>query len=265
MSTDQPFDSPHPRLRVRQDGPILTVTLDHDRSGNAQLPSLWLSLAEIGRSLTADVRVVIMRGAGPDFSRGLDGEWLAGRGHEPGLPELAAWADRDQQSASDEILGYQQAFTIWSRTHAVSIASVQGAATGVGLQLALACDLRVVADDARLRLMQPGVGSLPVIGGTHTLVEAIGYSRALEIAATGREITGAEATRMGLAALHVPPHELDEACRDLADAVLANSPDGIRTVTSLLRSALTASPEQQQYVERTAFLRLLGQVLDRKA
>lgn len=262
MTTIQPSDAPHPRLRVRQDGPILTVTLDHERSGNGHVPSMWLSLAEIARALTADVRVVILRAEGPDFSRGLDGDWLAGRGHEPGLSDLAEWARRDQQSASDEILGYQQAFTIWSRTHAISIAAVQGAATGVGLQLALACDLRVVADDARLRLMQPGVGSLPIIGGTHTLVEAVGYGRALEIAATGREISGTEAVRIGLAALSVPPEELDEACRDLADAVLANSPAGIRTVTSLLRSALTASPEQQQYVERTAFLRLLGQVLD---
>ncbi len=251
---------PHPRLQAHQEGPILVLTLDHERSGNAQLPSLWLSLAEIARSLTSDVRVVILRATGPDFSRGLDSGWLAGEADEPGLPELAEQCRLQEQAVSDEILEYQQAFAAWTRTHVVSIASVQGAATGVGLQLALSCDLRIVSDDARLKMLQPGVGTLPILGGTHTLVELIGYSRAVEICATGREIGGAEAVRTGLAALSVPRDDLDEATRDLADAVLANSPSGIRTVTSLLRSALTATPQQQQYVERSAFLRLLATV-----
>lgn len=258
MSTVPIPSRPHPRLRLHQEGPILTLTLDDERTGNAQLPSLWLSLAEIGRSLTADVRVVIIRASGPDFSRGLDPDWLAGRGQEPGLPEIADRVYAQEQALGDEIYSYQQAFSAWTRTHAISIAAVQGAATGVGMQLALGCDLRVVSDHVRLRMLQPGVGTLPVLGGTHALVELIGYSRALEICTSGREIGAAEATRIGLAALQVPEAELDEACRDLADAILANAPSGIRTVTSLLRSAVTASPEQQQYAERTAFLHLLA-------
>ncbi|TWP37262.1 enoyl-CoA hydratase/isomerase family protein [Leekyejoonella antrihumi] len=247
---------------MRQEGPILTLTLDHAASGNAQLPSLWLRLAEIGRDLRPDTRVVIIRANGPDFSRGIDSDWLAGRSAEPGLPELAGHTATQATAVNDEILEYQKAFAIWSRTHAVSIAAVQGEATGVGLQLALACDLRIVSTNTRMRMHQPGLGVLPVLGGTHMLVNLVGYSRALEICTTGREVGGPEATRIGLAALHVPVGELDEACRDLADAVLANSPSGIRVVSSLLRSATTASPEQQQYLERTAFVHMLEALRD---
>jgi len=243
---------------VGQEGPILTLTLDHAPSGNAQLPSLWRTLAQIGRDLAPEVRVVILRASGPDFSRGIDPDWTAGSGDEPGLRDLAALTATQETAVADEILEYQKAFAIWSRTHALSIAAVQGEATGVGMQLALACDLRIVATDSRLRMHQPGLGVLPVLGGTHMLVELLGYSRALEICTTGREVMGPEAARIGLAALHVQVDELDDACRDLADAMLANSPSGIRAVSSLLRSATTASPEQQQYLERTAFVHMLA-------
>ena len=86
---------------------------------------------------------------------------------------------------------------------------MQGHAIGAGCQLALACDLRILTDDAQLRLPEATLGLVPDLTGTSTLVELVGYSRALEICLTGRAVQAAEAHAIGLANLVVPAAELD--------------------------------------------------------
>ena len=81
---------------------------------------------------------------------------------------------------------------------------MQGHAIGAGFQLALACDLRVLADDAQLAMAEVTLGLVPDLGGTKRLVELVGYSRALEICVTGRRMGAAEADRLGLATVVVP-------------------------------------------------------------
>ena len=101
---------------------------------------------------------------------------------------------------------------------------MQGHAVGAGFQLALACDLRVLADDAQLSMRETSLGLVPDLGGTKPLVDLVGYARALEICATGRWVGAAEAAATGLASLVVPSGELDAATRDLAAALLAAPP-----------------------------------------
>ncbi|KNX37207.1 enoyl-CoA hydratase/isomerase family protein [Luteipulveratus halotolerans] len=251
---------PHPRLEVAQDGPLLTVTLDDPSSRNAQVPSLWLALAHLGRTLPPEVRVVIVRGNGPTFSAGLDRNLIGGAGL-PGERSLAHMAAQERGDIADEIASYQKGFAIWSEVSAITIAAVQGHAVGAGFQLALACDMRLVADDVQLIMRETALGLVPDLTGTLPLVRQVGYARALEVCATGRPIGADEAIAWGLASLKVPVDDLDEAARDLADAVMANPPEAVRELKRLLRFAQSATPEQQHYAERSAQARLLSAML----
>ncbi|GMA25888.1 hypothetical protein GCM10025864_36470 [Luteimicrobium album] len=119
----------------------------------------------------------------------------------------------------------------------MTVAVVQGHAVGAGFQLALACDLRVLADDARLSLREVSLGLVPDLGGTKPLVELAGPARALEIAATGRWVDAAEAERIGLANVVAGADALDDAVRDLVASLLAPPAGAVRAVTGLMRGA----------------------------
>ncbi|MBK7723330.1 MAG: enoyl-CoA hydratase/isomerase family protein [Austwickia sp.] len=251
------LDSPHPHLRLHRRGPVLTVTLDHRARRNSQTPTMWAAFAQIATTLPDDVRVVVLAGAGPSFSAGLDRGMLA-PGGIPGEPDLlapAAAGDLDGMAAL--IAGIQQGFTAWGECHAIVIAAVQGYAVGAGFQLALAADLRVVAEDVQFIMGETKLGMVPDLGGTAPLVSIMGYPRALEIIATGRAVGAAEAMHTGLANLVVPAAELDQAVGDLADAILQAPDPTIRALKRVLRAAVDNPVADQVVVERTAQAPLL--------
>ena len=213
---------------------------------------MWRDLTAIGRDLLADdgVRVVVLRAEGASFSAGLDRAMFgAGTDDEPGLAGLAAY---DDAALDATIAGFQEAFTWWRDPRVVSIAAVQGHAVGAGFQLALGCDLRVLADDAQLAMKEPSLGLVPDLAGTKPLVDAVGYSRALEICATGRWVDAAEAVRIGLASVVVRREELDQAARDLAAALLAAPAGAVRATKGLLLGASSRTHAEQQAAERAA-------------
>jgi enoyl-CoA hydratase/carnithine racemase len=193
----------------------------------------------------------VLRAEGPSFSAGLDRAMLRPEG-VPGEPTLADLAGLDESGLDRAISGFQEAFTWWRDDRIVSVAAVQGHAVGAGFQLALACDLRVVADDARLSMREPSLGLVPDLGGTKPLVDLVGYPRALEICATGREVDAAEAARIGLAELVVPRADLDAAVRDLAAALLSAPAAAVRETKALLREAGGRGYDEQRAAERAA-------------
>lgn len=201
--------------------------------------------------LTTGARVVVLRAEGPSFSAGLDRAMLTGEGM-PGEPSFAELAALDEAALDEAIATFQQAFTWWRDERIVSIAAVQGHAVGAGFQLALACDLRVLADDARLSMREPSLGLVPDLGGTKPLVDLVGYPRALEICATGREVAAAEAARIGLAELVVPRDDLEATVRDLGGAILAAPADAVRETKALLRGATSRGYDDQRAAERAA-------------
>ncbi|HEU4911336.1 MAG TPA: enoyl-CoA hydratase/isomerase family protein [Actinomycetes bacterium] len=239
-------------MRVERDGALVTVTLARPEKRNAQTPATWRALAQVGRELLSDrtVRVVLLHAEGESFSAGLDrAMFTTGVDGEPGLVTLAGL---DDPALDREISRFQDAFTWWRDERLVTIAAVQGHAVGAGFQLALACDLRVLADDALLSMRETTLGLVPDLAGTKPLVEALGYSRALEVCLTGRWIAAPEAVALGLASLAVPRDELDDAARDLAAAVLAAPAGAVRATKALLRDAALRTHEQQQAAERAA-------------
>jgi enoyl-CoA hydratase/carnithine racemase len=239
-------------LRLEVDGPVATVTLDRPDTRNAQTPATWEALGAIGRSLGHDVRVVVVRGAGGTFSSGLDRRMLAVDGGRPSLPDLLGLGD-DELAA--RIGTWQQGFTWLRRPGIVSVAVVRGAAVGAGFQLALACDLRVLGDDARMSMREPLLGLVPDLTGTKTLVECVGYSRALEICATTRWVPADEAREIGLATAVVPSGELDDAVDDLVAALTAPVHAAVSETKALLQSAGRLGLGEQLLAERQAQVR----------
>ena len=246
-------------VRTQQDGAVLTVTLDRPDQLNAQTPTTWSTLAQIGASLDDDVRVVVVRGAGRSFSAGLDRSLFSAEpGVDGGLGDLGR---RSTAEAEDRIREYQAGFRWLRSPGVVSVAAVQGHAIGAGCQLALACDLRILADDAQLRLPEATLGLVPDLTGTSTLVELVGYSRALEICLTGRAVQAAEAHAIGLANLVVPAAELDAAVADLIGALTALPVNASRATAALVRSAVRNDFAQQDAAERAAQVQRLHELV----
>ncbi|MER5769917.1 enoyl-CoA hydratase/isomerase family protein [Streptomyces sp. NPDC001985] len=243
-------------VRLTVDSAVATVTLTHPDKRNAQSPALWRALALAGRSLPGTVRIVVLRGEGKSFSAGLDRQAFTPEGFdgEPSFLDLARGSDTDLDTAIAE---YQEAFTWWHRSDLLTIAAVQGHAIGAGFQLALACDLRVVARDAQFAMRETGLGLVPDLGGTGPLVALVGYARALEICVTGRFVHADEAERTGLANLVVPGAELDDAVRDLTAALLAAPRDAVIETKALLQGATGRSYDDQRAAERAAQARRL--------
>ncbi|MFD7668932.1 enoyl-CoA hydratase/isomerase family protein [Streptomyces sp. NPDC059788] len=243
-------------VRLTVDDVIATVTLAGPAKRNAQSPAMWRALAEAGSLVPGNVRIVVLRGEGKSFSAGLDRQAFTPEGFdgEPSFLDMARGPD-DELDAT--IAEYQEAFTWWRRSDVVSIAAVQGHAIGAGFQLALACDLRVCADDAQFAMRETSLGLVPDLTGTHPLVALVGYARALEICATGRFVHADEAERIGLANLVVPAADLDGAVADLAAALTAAPRDAVIETKALLAGAASRTYEEQRAAERAAQARRL--------
>jgi enoyl-CoA hydratase/carnithine racemase len=225
-----------------------TITLDNAARRNAMTPRTWHGLAAIGAGLPSGVRVVVVRGAGPSFSAGIDLRLFTPDG-VPGVDPPPSWAD----PGMDGWIASCQAGFSWLRDPGiVSVAAVQGHAIGAGFQLALACDLRVLAEDAQLCMKEPALGLVPDMTGTKPLVDIVGLPRAIELCLTGRILGAAEAAGLRLAELIVPGAELDGAVGDLVSALLGVEPAVARATKKLLQQAPGNTADQQAAVERRA-------------
>jgi enoyl-CoA hydratase/carnithine racemase len=245
-------------LRLEVDGAIATVTLQKPDSRNSQTPAMWRALAGIGAELSDDVRVVVVRGDGPAFSAGLDRAMLDPA--EAGQETVAGMLAKDDAEISATIDEFQRGFTWLRDPRFVSIAAVQGYAIGAGFQLALSCDLRVLADDAQLCMKESALGLVPDLTGTKPLVECVGYARALEICATARMVGAAEAAEIGLALAVVPAAELDGTVADLAAALTAAPVGAVRETKALLLGAGSRELDEQRRLEREAQVRRFREV-----
>ncbi len=235
-------------------GLVATITLNRPATKNSQTPSTWLALRAIGASLDPAVRVVVLKGKGDSFSSGLDRRMLTAE-RVDGEPPLLHLLQLPDGEIAETIAGYQEGFTWLRRPEIVSVAAVQGHAIGAGFQLALACDLRVVADDVKFSMRESMLGLVPDLTGTKPLVELVGYARALEICATARWVEADEAREIGLATAVVPRDELDQTVTDLVAALTAPLYGAVTETKALLQSAAVLTLEDQRRAERDAQVR----------
>ena len=244
-------------LKLDVDGATATITLNRPERRNAMSPSMWHGLAAIGGALPEATRVVVIRGEGPSFSAGIDLRLFAG-----GLPgeKLASPADPGFEAA---VASYQAGYLWLRRPDIVSIAAVHGYAIGGGFQLALACDLRVCADDAIFCMKEPALGLVPDLTGTKPLVDIVGLPRAIELCLTARTVSAQEASGLGLAELLVPAADLDGAVADLTAALLEIDAEAARATKRLLSQAGLNTLEQQAAAERSTQAALLRDRLAR--
>lgn len=238
-------------VRVKREGPILIVTLANPVNLNAQTPATWRRLAAIEFEARPDVRLVLLVAEGPSFGAGLDRRMLSPDG-VPGEESLASLAGMTDDHIDTFIRGAQSAFTWWSRSDAITIAAVQGHAIGASAQLALACDIMLVADDLKFALRETSLGLVPDLAGTWPLVRRVGYPRALDICGTGRFVDAAEAVATGLAHSVHPVAALASAQRALAEAFLSAPDSSLRSLKPLLQGATDRDRVDQETAERAA-------------
>ncbi|HYI57473.1 MAG TPA: enoyl-CoA hydratase/isomerase family protein [Microlunatus sp.] len=240
---------------------VAEVRLVRPEVRNAQTMATWTSLTQAAEIIAGrtEVAVVVLSGAGDDFSAGLDLRMMRGTG-VAGEGDLGALLHRDDAEVERVIAGFQRAFTCWRQLPTIVVAVITGHAIGAGFQLALAADLRVLRDDAVLVMAEASLGLVPDLGGTRRLVELVGYARALEICATAAPVDADRAERLGLANIVLASDDFETGLEGYLDTLLAIDPLVTRSVKPLLASATTAGLDEQLATERRTQLPLLRRI-----
>lgn len=205
---------------------VRTLTLSRPEALNALTPDLLGELADALQAAADDdaVRVVVLTGEGRAFSAGVDLKALGEAGVDGG----------DVSSALNDPA--RRATSLLSQMPKVTIAKVNGFCFTGALELALACDLMVVAEEAKLGDTHAKFGLRPTWGMSARLIRVVGVARARELSYTARTFLGTEAAAMGMAIRSVPLAELDAAVAELAAAIVENSPDSIAVYKDLYRN-----------------------------
>lgn len=214
-------------LTVSVANDVATLTLNRPEKRNAMTQAMWRTLPEVIAAVETDssVKVMVVTGADGCFAAGADiGEFET------------VYATRDSAAAyAAEIAAAMDALAGLSKP---TIAAIAGACVGGGLGLALACDLRMAADDAKLGITPGKLGLMYSLGDTRRLVEAVGASAAKDILFTGRILKAADALALRLLDAVVAPEALSHAIADKASAIAAASQWSARRTKAVVRLIL---------------------------
>ncbi len=212
-------------VRFERDEHVGWLRLHRPDKLNAFSIQMWRELAALGSRLRddADLRVVVVMGEGRAFSSGIDTSVFA---ESNGTDEVLTdgTTTRHDDPAVDAILRTQDAYTWLEESPFATIAAVRGYALGAGLQLALACDIRVVARGTKLGLLEFKYGIIPDLGGTQRLPRLVGPGKAKELIFTAARIDAEEAYRIGIAERIVADEDLEASVSELAAEISAQPP-----------------------------------------
>ena len=211
------------KIKLCLQTPVARVVLDRSERLNALDPQMLdeLEAAIVQAERSAEVRVFLLETANEKaFSAGADiFVWTT-------LSPLAMWSEWVRRG--------HRVFDRLERARQPVICAIQGYTYGGGLELALACDLRIAADSARFALPEVKLADVPGWGGTDRLPRLIGSARAKQMILTGEPITAEVAERWGLVNEVVPAASLTERVRALAEQIAANAPLAVQTAKPLI-------------------------------
>jgi len=232
-------------LKVAQDGALATICFARAQGLNTlsvavleELSFAWHALEREGKT-----RVVILHGAGKVFLAGADIKCLAALNAHT----AAAFAQTGQTL-----------FQAIERSPIVSIAALHGAALGGGCELALACDIRIAAEDLKIGQPEVNLGLIPGFGGTQRLPRIVGQGHALNMILSGDSITSSQALDYGLVSAVVPNADLLDAAKRLAATILSRGPLAVQTAKTLVRQALSTPLQEGLLRERDCFASTFG-------
>ena len=245
------------RVLVSVEGGVADVRLNRPDKLNALDPAMFAAVAEAGASLKGDpsVRAVVLSGEGRGFCSGLDLSAFQQMGdrsapHDDG-PSIMSTDGRETH------LG-QQACWVWQELAVPVIAAIAGPCLGGGLQIALGADIRIVAPDAKLSVLEVRWALIPDMTGTWVLPRLVGPDVAKELTWTGRMVSGEEAVRIGLATKLADDPRADALA--LAAELASKSPVAIRHGKRLLGLSLSPgrTTAEQFLDERQTMGSLIG-------
>ena len=220
---------------------IATVTIHRPKSLNALNPAVLRELDAVLTEIAGreDVGVVLLTGAG-------EKAFVAGA-------DIAAMRDFTPLQALEFSLFGQGVLERIERLPQPVIGVINGFALGGGCELAMACDMLIASDTAKLGQPEVNLGIIPGYGGTQRLPRLVGRNLAKELVLTGEMISAARAYEIGLVNRVVPQAELMEAARELARKILAKGPVAVRTAKSVMNRGLDLDLGNACALEANAF------------
>jgi enoyl-CoA hydratase/carnithine racemase len=230
-------------IGLAREGGVATLTFDDPERRNAMTEAMGRALAERVRELSVDdeLRAVIVTGAGSAFSAGGDLDMIEARART-GIASPGGEVREGHRRFMREFYGL---FLSIRDLPCPALAAINGHAIGAGFCVALACDLRVAAREARLGLNFTRLGIHPGMGATWLLPRLVGPAVAADLLFTGRTVGGAEAERLGLVNRALPRAEVLDTARALASEIAGAAPGAVRAAKkSLARSAGATLSEQ---------------------
>ncbi|QUN32760.1 crotonase/enoyl-CoA hydratase family protein (plasmid) [Cupriavidus sp. KK10] len=222
-------------LDIRRDGAVAIVTMNRPETRNAisdddAIEAMVQMCETINRDLS--VRAVILTGAGSTFSSGGNLKTLRDKlGSGLSQPVMSRYGYRD---------GIQRVPLAMCNLEVPTIAAVNGPALGAGNDLACTCDIRIASEQAKFAATFVKLGLIPGDGGAWLLPQAVGMSRACELAFTGDTISAGQALEWGLVSKVVPADALLPTAMELAQRIACNSGHALRMTKRLLRESIHA-------------------------
>ena len=219
-------------VHLSLDPTVAVITLDRPERRNALAIDDWLALRDAVYRI-GDVRAVIVTGSGGHFSAGMDLSPANPLVQRIG-PAVIEGREQPARDTLEELKGCVQAL---ADLEVPTFAAIEGACVGGGFEIALACDVRIAARDARISRPEARAGMIPDLGGCARLTRLVGPGRAADLVCTGRSVDGEEAFRLGCVERVVAPGTALAAAREAAAQVAGNGPTAVRLALNVVRIA----------------------------
>jgi enoyl-CoA hydratase/carnithine racemase len=226
------------------------VTLNRPDEANAIDSQMMHEIVDVTEKIDddEDLRVVVINGGGQDFSSGLD------------IKELVkAVEDVDDLRSLNEIrrrLWYGNPWRSIAGLSKPTIAAVHGRALGAGLELALACDIRIASQDTTFGFRDVQQGTIPGHGGTQRLARIVGRAKAIEMILTGEDIDAIEASRVQLVSKMVPPGEHLNKAIEIAEGLADKAPIAVKYAREVVDKGLDLTMDQGLRMETDLYILL---------